>query len=125
MVFVFLQLEEVTIVQNVETVAENFLNVIEEAEGHEFKEVVFVEVVLHVFDNNFLEGVDFEVIENFPHVKNGAAGTLENSTIKAFHGLFEVDFLNKMAGTWRSLSIFLTFSRAGFKVLKKPDSRRK
>ncbi len=125
MVFIFLELEEVTIIQNVKAVAENFLNVIEKSEGHEFKEFVLVEVVLHVFDDDFLEGIDFEVVKNFPDVKNGAAGTLENSAVEAFHGLFEVDFLNKMVGTWKSLSIFLTFSRAGFKVLKKPDSRRK
>ena len=81
--------------------------------------------MLHVLDDDFLEGINFKVVKNFPDVENGAAGTVEYSTIKAFHGFLKVDFLNRNGFTWKSLSIFLTFSRAGFKALKKPDSRRK
>jgi hypothetical protein len=42
----------------------------------------------------FFKSINFKMLKDFPDFKYWAAGTLENSTIKAFHSLFKADFLN-------------------------------
>ena len=94
LIFIFFKLNEVTIVQNIETVAKNLFDIIQEAKGHQLKQLILIKVLFHILDGLFFKSINFKMLKDFPDFKYWAAGTLENSTIKAFHSLLKADFLN-------------------------------
>jgi hypothetical protein len=102
LIFILFKLNKVTVVQNSKTVAEQLLNIVQEAKSHQLKKVVFLKILFHILDSLLFEALNFKVVEYFPYVENRAARTFKNSSVKAFHGLLEIDLLNIRESTLKS-----------------------
>jgi hypothetical protein len=69
LIFIFFKLNEVTVVQNIETVAKNLFDIIQEAKGHQLKQVILIKVLFHILDSLFFESINFKMLKDFPDFK--------------------------------------------------------
>jgi hypothetical protein len=69
LIFIFFKLNEVTIVQNIETVAKNLFDIIQEAKGHQLKQLILIKVLFHILDGLFFKSINFKMLKDFPDFK--------------------------------------------------------
>lgn len=95
LLLILFKLDKVIIVQNSETVGEYLLNTVGKGECHQLKQMILLKVLLHVFDNLFLETLNLKVLNYSPHFKYPTTRAFKKTTIKALHYLLKTVFLNK------------------------------
>lgn len=69
LIFIFFKLNEVTVVQNIETVAKNLFDIIQEAKSHQLKQLILIKVLFHILDSLFFKSINFKMLEDFPYFK--------------------------------------------------------
>ena len=69
LIFIFFKLNEVTIVQNIETVAKNLFDIIQEAKSHQLKQLILIKVLFHILDGLFFKSINFKMLKDFPDFK--------------------------------------------------------